>query len=81
MANPFPKAKTVHSVGDELMYFHMIQRGHGLASFPYATTHLFPGVVRVPGTPVRADSSPIFRSFCRRITTLIFLDFISLISS
>jgi len=54
---PFPKAKVVHAIEDEMMFLHMIEQGHGMAVFPVACTNLTPGLVRVPDTPVLPDRS------------------------
>lgn len=54
---PFPKAKAVHDIEDEMMFLHMLAEGHGMAVFPVACTHFSPGLVRVPGTPVLPDRS------------------------
>ena len=54
---PFPKAATVHDIEDEMMFAHMLRHGHGMAVYPVVFTHLFPELVRVPGTPILPDRS------------------------
>ena len=54
---PFSKAAKVHDIEDEMMFVQMLREGHGMGVFPAICTELFPGLVRVPETPVLPDRS------------------------